>query len=168
MHFHAHGLGAGMGVTQAGRRDVDAVYFRVRKDLLPGERVVADRAARIEYPQRLAATESVLVEIRHRPADVVQVLAHGAEREHIQTLVVNGPGRKVLAAVLPVIATRHQVNVNGFHVAWNLKTGIELKGAAGLRCARQVLAPRVQLIALAFQAVHDNVPDHLLRGATGR
>ena len=114
-----------------------------------------------------AACEAILVEIGHRPADIVQLPSHGAEREHVQPLIVEGAGRQVLASVFLVVAAGHQVHVHSFHVARKLKFRVQFQRAPGFRLVRQAPARAVELPALLFDAVHHNVPDHLLGRAPG-
>ncbi len=98
----------------------------------------------------------------------VQLLAHGAEGEHVQPLVVNGARRQVLAAVLAVIAAGHEMHVNRFHVARNPERRVEFQRAAGAGPGHQFLAGGVQAFALLLHAVHHHVPHHLLGSAARR
>ena len=85
-------LRARVAVAQAGCGDVDAVHLGLRVVVLPGAGVVADGAAEVEDPARLEVRVLAADEAGDRLADVVEVLAHQAEREHREAIVVERAG----------------------------------------------------------------------------
>ena len=124
---------------------------------------MADGAAEIKNLGRLEIRELQPNEPGDRLADVIEVLAHEAEREHRETVIVERSCSQILGFVLTVVVAGHQMHVDRGHVARHLEALLQLQRA-------ELLAPReasrlvLELRTIAFKRREHRLPDHVLCG----
>src|SRR5690606_34332575 len=131
VHLDAQGFGAGMGIAQDRRANVDGIELRLRVVLGPGQGGVAHGAAEVKDALGLEFRMVLLQPLGGRGADVVVQRAHAAHGVNVHGAVVDGTGGHVIGAELGVVATGHAVDVNGGVVVGSLQVGVQRQAAEG-------------------------------------
>ena len=102
----------GVAIAQAGCGDIQTINLGVGEGLFPGQGVMANGAADVDYRGHWHVRPSQPRKICHRVTDVIQSFTHNAKGENLQTVIVDSPRYQPGFRPLSLVVAGHQVHIH--------------------------------------------------------